>query len=191
MIDINSSALIDLLRSERAAGNPELMQHLNEVAEECESSGKGAFFVVENFGLFSRQEMLELMAENLGSYVWNPKNQDIDRYLIDLLEVNTARTNGVIPIAEQDGELHLAMRNPLDYQVIESLRFILGRPLLAVVCDPNVFENELDRYYPAKEDSIQDIISELGEYQIEEEDVPDEDKANDMPIIKFVDVVIQ
>ena len=42
MIDINSSALIDLLRSERAAGNPELMQHLNEVAEECESSGKSA-----------------------------------------------------------------------------------------------------------------------------------------------------
>lgn len=190
MIDINSSALIDLLRNERAAGNPELQQHLDEVAEECESSGKSAIQVVENFGLFTRQEMLELMADSLGSYIWNPKARDVDRELIDLFEINTARTNGVIPIDEMDGEIHLAMRHPLDYQVLESLRFILGRPLLAVVCDPDAFENELDRYYPPKEDTIQDILQELGESKIEEEDIPDEDKANEMPIIKFVDVVI-
>ena len=190
MIDINSSALIDLLRNERAAGNPELQQHLDEVAEECESSGKSAMQVVENFGLFTRQEMLELMADSLGSYIWNPKARDVDRELIDLFEINTARTNGVIPIDEMDGEIHLAMRHPLDYQVLESLRFILGRPLLAVVCDPDAFENELDRYYPPKEDTIQDILQELGESKIEEEDIPDEDKANEMPIIKFVDVVI-
>ena len=190
MIDINSAALIDLLRSERGAGNPELEEHLNEVAEECESSGKNALQVIENFGLFERQEMLELMAENLGSYIWNPKSRDLPRELIDIIEVNTARTNGVIPVDELDGELHLAMRNPLDYQVVESLRFILGRNILAVVCDPEQFENELDRYYPEKEDTIQDIIAEIGTSNIEEEDIPDEDKANEMPIIKFVDVVI-
>ena len=190
MIDINSAALIDLLRSERGAGNPELEEHLKEVAEECESSGKNALQVIENFGLFERQEMLELMAENLGSYIWNPKSRDLPRELIDIIEVNTARTNGVIPVDEQDGELHLAMRHPLDYQVVESLRFILGRNILAVVCDPEQFENELDRYYPEKEDSIQDIIAEIGTSNLEEEDIPDEDKANEMPIIKFVDVVI-
>ena len=190
MIDINSAALIDLIRSERGAGNPELEEHLNEVAEECESSGKNAMQVIENFGLFERKEMLELMAENLGSYIWDPKSRDLPRELIDIIEVNTARTNGVIPVDELDGELHLAMRNPLDYQVVESLRFILGRNVLAVVCDPEQFENELDRYYPEKEDTIQDIIAEIGTSNIEEEDIPDEDKANEMPIIKFVDVVI-
>ena len=190
MIDINSAALIDLLRSERGAGNPELEEHLKEVAEECESSGKNALQVIENFGLFERQEMLELMAENLGSYIWNPKSRDLPRELIDIIEVNTARANGVIPVDELDGELHLAMRHPLDYQVVESLRFILGRNILAVVCDPDQFENELDRYYPEKEDTIQDIIAEIGTSNIEEEDIPDEDKANEMPIIKFVDVVI-
>ena len=191
MIDLNSSALIDLIRSERAAGNPELQQHLNEVVEECESSGKSALQVVENFGLFPREELLELMAESLGSYIWNPKLRDVNRDLIDLIELNTARTNGVIPVDDVEGEIHLAMRHPLDYQVLESLRFILGRQLLPVVCDPDLFESELDRYYPAKEDTIQDILLELGEAKIEDEDIPDEDKANEMPIIKFVDVVIQ
>ncbi len=190
MIDINSAALIDLLKSERSDGNPGLAEHLNEVAEECENSGQRALQVIENFGLFTRQEMLELMAENLGSYVWDPKTRDLPRELIDLIEVNTARANGVIPVDDVNDELHLAMRNPLDYQIVESLRFILGRNILAVVCDPDMFENELDRYYPEKEDSIQDIIAEIGSAKIEEEDIPDEDKANEMPIIKFVDVVI-
>ena len=190
MIDINSAALIDLLKNERGYDNPELVAHLDEVKEECEASGKSALQVIENFGLFERKDVLELMAESLGSYVWNPKSGDIDRHYIDMVELNTARANGVIPILEQDGELHLAMRHPLDYQVVESLRFILGCPILAVVCDPDQFENELDRYYPEKEDSIQDIIAEIGASHIEEEDIPDEDKANEMPIIKFVDVVI-
>ena len=190
MIDINSAALIDLLKSERSEGNPGLAEHLDEVAEECQNSGQRALQVIENFGLFTRQEMLELMAENLGSYIWDPKSRDLPRELIDLIEVNTARANGVIPIDDVNDELHLAMRNPLDYQIVESLRFILGRNILAVVCDPEMFENELDRYYPEKEDSIQDIIAEIGSAKIEEEDIPDEDKANEMPIIKFVDVVI-
>ena len=69
MLDIESSAVIDLIMNERSSDIPGLKQHLEEVAEECERSGKTALEVIENFGLLSRQEMLELMAESLGSYV--------------------------------------------------------------------------------------------------------------------------
>ena len=55
MIDINSAALIDLLKSERSDGNPGLAEHLDEVADECQSSGQHALQVIENFGLFTRQ----------------------------------------------------------------------------------------------------------------------------------------
>ena len=69
MLDIESSALIDLIKNERASAIPGLNAHLDEVVEECERSGKSAFEVIENFGIMTRQQMLELMAENLGSYV--------------------------------------------------------------------------------------------------------------------------
>ena len=191
MLDIESSALIDLLKSERAAGNAQLSAHLDEVAEECENSGKPAMEVIENFGLFTKQEMLEVMAENLGSYVWNPKAQDLPREIIRILEVDTARTYGVIPLKDDGDSLHMAMRKPLDFQSVESLRFIIGRNILPVVCDPEQFASELDRYYPEKEDTVDDIVAELSDLAVEEDDdVPDEDKANEMPIIKFVDVVI-
>ena len=191
MIDVESSALIDLLKSERSANNPGLASHLAEVVEECEISGKSAMEVIDNFGLFTKQEMLNLIAENLGSYVWNPKLCDLTPDVIGMIELNTARANGVIPLKLEDGYLHLAMRRPLDYQTVESLRFILSVNILPVPCDPDLFESELDRYYPEKEDTVDDIVAELGDLAVEDEDdVPDEDKANEMPIVKFVDVII-
>ena len=190
MLDIQSSALLDLLRNERAVDNPTLAGHLREVAEECESSGKPAFEVIENFGLFTRAEMLEMMAESLGSYVWNPRAVDIPREVINIFDVNTARTNGVIPIVSDDDSVQLAMRRPLDYQTVEAMRFILGKDVQPVVCDPDQFESELDRYYPEEEDSVNDIIAEMGTIEISDEDEPDEEKANEMPIVRFVDVVI-
>lgn len=147
--------------------------------------------VIENYGLFTKQEMLQMMADNLGSYVWTPKNSpDIEESVIKMVENNTARSYGVIPIRYEDGQLDLAMRSPLDYQTAETLRFVVNANILPVPVDPDQFDEELERYYPEKIDSVADIIAELTPAELEAVD-EDEDHANDAPIVKFVDVVIQ
>ena len=190
MLDIESSALIDLLSSEFSASMPGLKEHFQEVTEECERSGKPAFEVIENFGRFTREMMLKTMADNLGTYVWDPKSGDIPKDVIGMIDLNTARTQGVIPVSLEDGTLYVAMRKPLDYQTVESLRFILNCNVVPVVCDPDQFDVELDRYYPEKDDTVADIVAEFGEIAEETEDMSDEDHANDAPIIKFVDAVM-
>ena len=190
MLDIESSALIDLIKNERSSVIPGLKKHLEEVVEECERSGKTAFEVIENFGILTRQDMLELMAESLGSFVWNPRSGDIGRDVIEMIDDNTARTHNVLPVQFDGENLYVAMSRPLDYQVVETLHFIVGRPIVPVPCDPDEFDRAFLRYYPEKVDTVADIVAEFGEH-IEEEDMSDEDHANDAPIIKFVDVVMQ
>ncbi len=191
MLDIESSALIDLLVNERASVHPQLREQLHDVVEEVERSGKPLMEVIENYGLFTKQEMLQMMADNLGSYVWTPKNSpDIEESVIKMVENNTARSYGVIPIRYEDGQLDLAMRSPLDYQTAETLRFVVNANILPVPVDPDQFDEELERYYPDKIDSVADIIAELTPAELEAVD-EDEDHANDAPIVKFVDVVIQ
>lgn len=191
MLDIESSALIDLLVNERASVHPQLREQLHDVVEEVERSGKPLMEVIENYGLFTKQEMLQMMADNLGSYVWEPKNSpDIEESVIKMVENNTARSYGVIPIRYEDGQLDLAMRSPLDYQTAETLRFVVNANILPVPVDPDQFDEELERYYTEKVDSVADIIAELTPAELEAVD-EDEDHANDAPIVKFVDVVIQ
>lgn len=192
MLDIENSALIDLLKTDYAPGNPGLREQLDEVAEEVERSGKPVMEIIENYGLFSRADLLQVIANSLGSYVWDPRSADVKKEVIASIDTNTARSYGVIPVALEDDTLHLAMRNPLDYQTVESLRFILGKNILPVAVDPDMFDSELERYYPEEVDSVADIIAELGPGQLLEDSTKsDEERANDAPIVKFVDVVMQ
>ena len=192
MLDIENSALIDLLKTDYAPGNPGLREQLDEVAEEVERSGKPVMEIIENYGLFSRTDLLQVIANSLGSYVWDPRSADVKKEVIASIDTNTARSYGVIPVALEDDTLHLAMRNPLDYQTVESLRFILGKNILPVAVDPDMFDSELERYYPEEVDSVADIIAELGPSQLLEDSTKsDEERANDAPIVKFVDVVMQ
>ena len=191
MLDIENSALIDLLKTDYAPGNPGLREQLDEVAEEVERSGKPVMEIIENYGLFSRADLLQVIANSLGSYVWDPRSADVKKEVIASIDTNTARSYGVIPVALEDDTLHLAMRNPLDYQTVESLRFILGKNILPVAVDPDMFDSELERYYPEEVDSVADIIAELGPSQLLEDSTKsDEERANDAPIVKFVDVVM-
>ena len=193
MTDIENSALVDLILNEYGAANPQLKEQLDAVAEECERSGKSAFEVITNFGLFSRADLLKCMADNLGSYVWEPKSfGDIGRDVIEKVDLNLARTHQVIPLRYDDFGIELAMRRPLDYQTVEALRFILNKDIIPVPCDPDAFDGELERYYPEKVDSVADIVAEfnINPEEIEEEG-DEEDLANAAPIIKFVDAVIK
>ena len=193
MTDIENSALIDLLLNEYGVANPQLKEQLEAVVEECERSGKSAYEVIANFGLFTKQELLQSMAENLGSYVWDPKaSGDIARDVIEKVDLNLARTHQVIPVKCDDLGIELAMRRPLDYQTVEALRFILNKDILPIPCDPDVFDAELERYYPEKVDSVADIVAEFNINPEElEEEADEEDLANAAPIIKFVDAVIK
>ena len=58
MLDTESMALIDLLLSELGASRPELKDQLKEVEEEHGRSGKPVFNIIENYGLFKRDELL-------------------------------------------------------------------------------------------------------------------------------------
>ena len=193
MTDIENSALIDLLLNEFGHSNPQLKEQLDAVVEECERSGKSAYEVIDNFGLMTKKDQLQCMANNLGSYVWDPKSfGDISREVIEKVDLNLARTHQVIPLRCDETGIELAMRRPLDYQTVEALRFILNQDILAVPCDPDVFDGELERYYPEKVDSVADIVAEFNINPEELEDEGDEeDLANAAPIIKFVDAVIK
>ena len=195
MLDTESMALIDLLLSEQGAARPELKEQLKDVDEEHERSGTPVINIIENYGLFKRQEILEMIAASQGTYVWmDYDQQDIPRSIIEKVEYNTARTYKIVPLCvDESGVLHLAMRNSLDFQTVESLQFILDMTIQPVVADADVLDTQLNRYYPEKTDNVHDILEVLQESSTEEivDEKDLESMANEAPVVKFVDVVMQ
>ena len=194
MLDTESLALIDLILNERGASNPALEEQLKEVEEEYGRSGKPVMEIIENYGLFRRREILDMIAENLSTYVWDPQMLDADlpKNLINRVDRETARAYKIIPVACNADTLCIAMRNALDFQAVESLQFILGMSIQPVVVDPDTLDMELERYYPEDTDNVHDILQVLKDSKpveaLTERDI--ESMANDAPIVKFVEVVM-
>ena len=193
MLDASSTALIDLLKNALAVTHPDFENQIPEITDEHERSGKPLIEIIENFGILKESETLEIIADSLGTVVWDFKAADVSQKIIDMVDDNTARSYGIVPVDFDDGILKIAVKDPFDFQAIDSLSFILGYTLQVVVVDIDQLERALNRYYPEREEDINSIIMEMGykEYN-EDSDVRDlEDAANDTPIIRFVDVVMQ
>ncbi len=194
MLDAESLTLIDLVVNALSPSHPGLVGQMREVEEEHERSGKPLAEVIADFGIMTREEMFALIADSLGSYVWDPKKSgDVQQDVIRKLDVPTARSYLVIPL-RMDGEtLHLAMNSPLDFQTVESLQFILGCSILPVVAAPDVIAAEMERYYPEKVENVHDILQELEAIAPEDQgtEADQESRANETPIVKFVDVILQ
>ncbi len=193
MLDAENQAVIDLLMNEFSENNPELKERLDDVVEEHDRSGKPIMEILVNYGIFTKPHLLQVIADSLGSYVWNPGEEDVPYEVIGKVDAGNARTYGVIPVALDGDILHLVMRNPLDFQTVESLQFILGVSIQPVVADPDIIDSELGKYYPERMDSVSDIINEMGvgTDNADDMDVKDlENMANEAPIVKFVNAVM-
>ncbi|MBR1966416.1 MAG: type II/IV secretion system protein [Lentisphaeria bacterium] len=193
MLDTSSLAIIDTLKNALAVTHPDFENQIQEITDEHERSGKPVIEIIENFGILSEDQTLEIIAESLGTVVWDFKSADIDQHIIDMVDDNTARSYGVVPVAFEDDVLKIAVKDPFDFQTLDSLSFLLGCTLQAVVVKIDLLERALNRYYPEHEEDINSIIQEMGQKHFDEDsDVRDlEDAANDAPIIRFVDVVMQ
>ena len=192
-IDTSSSAIWHLLLDHGKASE----EALNEVYEEHERTGRAFTTVLYNYDIITEQELLELIAENLGTQVVDLKEVNIPNEKKKKIGASTARMYGIIPVREEDGVMHLAAKDPMNYRMLDELHYVIGQDCRILVASPSQIDDALDYFYPRDSDSVSDVLAELeGEFETEteEQDLDDaqalEEVASNAPIVRFVDVVL-
>ncbi len=106
-----------------------------------------------------------------------------------------ARRYKVIPIANTDSGLVVALSDPLNFETLDSLRFLLKREIELVCATEEQIKLALIKYYGTADDASAQLMSQLGE-EIDFGDigaaVPGEGEGDegDAPIIKLVSMLI-
>ena len=94
-----------------------------------------------------------------------------------------------------DGGVHLLALDPFNSSIIDDLTFALNLEISIVVCDPVQVSALLDHYYGQEKSSMDDLLGDVGLDQFENLDDTKEgdlvDAANETPIIRFVNLVLQ
>ncbi len=197
MLDTESQILKDILTSEGLCTE----EQLNEAEEEQTRNGKPFKEVLVDFGLLTEKDILEAIGRNLVlDVVTLGADFQASEDVIKMIPPDTARMLGVFPIAYDGTTLTVALRSPLNYQVIDELRFVVGTDVVQVLVPEGQIEKAIEKYYPLDVTvSMQEMLAEMDAEHEKKiaaesagvESVEDlEKRANDAPIIKFVDAVI-
>lgn len=167
------------------------LDYLDSMEEYCRENQLSLADQLIEAGVLNQGDMLELIADYLGYEYLEVIPSELAPDVIALLDAETARNYAVVPYYAQDGVVNLLAKDPFNNAIIDDLTFTLNRDVTLTVCDPVSIDGLIEYYYADSEPNPSDLLASLGAEleNIGEGDL--EDMANDTPIIRFVNLVLQ
>ncbi len=172
---------------------------LEEVLEESRNTGQDFEEVLYNYQIIEEDQLLQMVAEELNTQFVELHVSAIDKNVSKAITGDTARTYSIVPIMEDDFTLTLATDKPFDTKVIDELHFVVDKECRIVVARPRDIIEAMEAFYPESGDNVTDVINELveehkvgqGKDLSKATDAELLAAANDTPIVKFVNVILQ
>ena len=172
-----------------------------EVVGELKRSNAPAIQLLQDFGIMKLEDILHVIAGHIGADVVSLKDRDFPPELLQTVPVKVAQMYQCLPIAMNNGTVQVALADPLDPQHADEIHFAIKRDVQIVVADPAEIRKAIDRFYGQSETGgdFSEILKELGadkDIAREVDEAATDDKqlqnlANEAPIVKFVNLVLQ
>ena len=144
----------------------------------------------------SEGEVLQVLATQFDMNTMSLKGLDISPEVRDIVPVEVARRYRVIPVFKTDNILTVAMSDPLDFDTLDTLRYLLKCDVEGVISPRSEVDVTLDRYY-AVESTMETMLEQISDGTVDVELAAREDTAVDVdateadaPIIKLVSLII-
>ncbi len=171
-----------------------------EVVAELKRSGAPVVQLLQDFGIMKLDDILHVMATNLGTDVISLKDINFSPDLLKAIPANVARMYHCIPVGLSNGTLQVALADPLDPAHADEIGFASKHNVQVLVADPAEIEKAIERLYGQEEsEDFAHILKELGAdaniaREVSEAEAGDdkqaEELANAAPIVKFVNLVL-
>lgn len=165
----------------------------SDLVSDVKNTGKDVVDLLVEYGIFNHvDEFWATVAEEIGAEHYDLETFEPTPDTLQLIPAGMARLCGAFPIQAAPDGLHAALTDPLNPQLLEDLRFGLGKNIVPVVARRAQVQNLIDKHYGKGTESIQDIFSQLGVAGGKPGDKGSlEAEANSAPIVRFVDLVLE
>jgi len=184
---IKDQGLIDDLQYEESLG-------------EFKRTGKPISQILQDSGVLDLDTILQAIGSHLGAPVVTLQERDLTPELLRIVPAKMARMYQCLPVALVDSTLQVALVEPLNVGRIDELSYVVKKDIQLVVADPAKVQKAIEKFYPEENESVTDILKELGsdkEIEKEASEVAVTDDATMMarladqaPIVRFVNLVL-
>lgn len=172
-----------------------------EIQDEHERTGKPTREIAQNMGLLTEDQLLEIIAQVLGTEVIDLAHMEIDPAVVHAVPGSVARMYSVVPVQAASDYVVLAVSDLISPEVSDEISFVLTKDIQFVVASPQAILDTIARYYGSEDESMREMLDALeGELEssgdllesgARSEDLASvEAAANSTPVVRFVNLVL-
>ena len=148
-------------------------------------------------------DIMKAKAEQHGMPFVELREIEIPPSVVELVPESLARENIVMPLAQENGAIKVIMHDPLDFETIEKLRFVLNREIAVALAPKEAIVEAINRYYGGTTSETESVDSMLQEFTDTAIDFSEDGaggktgggtntlEEGDAPVIKLVHLIIQ
>jgi len=172
------------------------VQALRKAQEESQKSGARIGTALIKTGAIEESKLTDFLSKQYGVPAINLKDFDIDPEIIKLVPKEVAEKHLVIPVNRAGPSLIVAMCDPSNIYAVDDLKFLTGYNIESVVASEISIREAIERYYAEKGPSLDAIVGEMDDADIEVDKQEDENieemakAADDAPVVKLVNLIL-
>jgi type IV pilus assembly protein PilB len=148
-------------------------------------------------------DIMKAKAEQHGRPYIELKEIEIPPSVIELVPESLARENIVMPLSQESGTIKVIMHDPLDFETIDKLRFVLNREIDVALAPKEAIVEAINKYYGGTTSETESVDSMLQEFTDTAIDFAEDGtgtrggsssntlEEGDAPVIKLVHLIIQ
>jgi general secretion pathway protein E/type IV pilus assembly protein PilB len=146
-------------------------------------------------GYTTEQDIQAMLAQQFGLEVMELTGYVVPPEVLAALPKEIVLQYNVVPVMKNDNTLTIAMSDPTNMEVIDSIRYLLGCDVEAVISKEDQINDIINKHYHTINDSVDEALREyedegLGSVQIGGIGATEETTADDSPVIKLVSLII-
>ena len=124
--------------------------------------------ILKKKGIVQEQELLAMLAQQYGMELLDLSHYDIPQEVIDSMSGDIALHYRVVPVMKHDNLLTIAMSDPTDMETLDTLRYLLGGDVDAVIAPQRQIDLQIAKHYA---DETEQVNRFLGDANIADADV--------------------
>ena len=166
-------------------------EDVDAVANSIRQEGETSLDVLIQMGTVSEDDVLGMIAAQFGMEYVHVDADAIDPAIVDIIPNETARKYGVVPVFAEDGSVTVALSDPLNYDVVDSLRYALKLNVDAVVAPQVEVKAALDKLYPESFETKFGMDDDSIDVETKSKVEGGEDAGDDdAPVIRLASMII-
>jgi len=169
-------------------------QQLNDALKEQTKTGKKLGTILIEKGYISDVDFFKTLANRLKTVYVDLDKMQLDTEIVKLIPQEFARKNCLIAVDLIENNLIVAMSDPLNFYVIEDLRFITNTDIKTVIAPERIIQKAIDIFYAglSSNEAANEVNKEFSSgsgSQTNAENENDE-RVDSAPVVKLVNSII-